>query len=46
MKESFKMLPFTPKKAEIVANIVDINILIVTLNMNGANIIKRYILAN
>lgn len=38
------MLPLHQKKAEIVANIVDINILIVTLNMNGANIIKRYIL--
>lgn len=45
MKESFKMLILHQKKAEIVANIVDINILI-TLNVNGANIIKRYILAN
>jgi len=46
MKESFKMLILYQKKAEIVANIVDINILIITLNVNGANIIKRYILAN
>ena len=39
------MLILHQKKAEIVANIIDINILI-TSNMNGANIIKRYILAN
>ena len=36
------MLILHQKKAEIVANIVDINILIITLTMNGLNtLIKR-----
>ena len=34
------------KKAEILANIGDINILIITINVNGANIIKSYNLSD